>query len=107
MHLSKRSGFTKRLVFVLHDMFAVLFDQVASIAGGSPAAKAVRKAARATVRAEVPDANVASQPKVNDAFVAAARRSPALILSRRVRFVRPVLVNGAGRIVAPLGQRFC
>ena len=76
-YFSKRSGPAKRLVFVLHDMFAVLFDQVASIVGRS--LSATRQLASRTGRrackdvSKVPDANLASQPEVVDAFVTAAR----------------------------------
>ena len=65
----------ERLAFVLHDMFAVPFDDVATIVGRSPAA-ARRLASRARRRvqgAATPDVDVARQREVVDAFFAAAR----------------------------------
>jgi RNA polymerase sigma factor (sigma-70 family) len=121
-------GPAERLAFVLHDMFAVPFDEIASIA----------------VRA--PDADLTCQREVVDAFVAAARSGDfdallavldadvvvradrdavppgasrelrgarvvaeqALTFARLVRFALPALVNGAAGIVAwlPNGQPF-
>ncbi len=66
----------ERLAFVLHDMFAVSFDEIASITGRSPAA-ARKLASRARHRvqgeAPVPDADLADQRRVVDAFFAASR----------------------------------
>jgi RNA polymerase sigma-70 factor (ECF subfamily) len=66
----------ERLSFVLHDMFAVPFDEVAAIAGRSP--EAVRQlASRARRRVQgaptVPDGDLTRQREVVDAFFAAAR----------------------------------
>jgi RNA polymerase sigma-70 factor (ECF subfamily) len=66
----------ERLAFVLHDMFAVPFDEIASITGRSPAAaRQLASRARRRVRGEapVPDADLARQREVVDAFFAAAR----------------------------------
>jgi RNA polymerase sigma-70 factor (ECF subfamily) len=66
----------ERVAFVLHDMFAVPFDQIAPIVGRSPnAAKMLASRARRRVRgaAPVPDADLARQRAVVDAFFAAAR----------------------------------
>jgi RNA polymerase sigma factor (sigma-70 family) len=66
----------ERLVFVLHDMFAVPFEEVAPIVGRTPnAAKMLASRARARVRgsAPVPDADLARQREVVNAFLAAAR----------------------------------
>jgi RNA polymerase sigma factor (sigma-70 family) len=66
----------ERLAFVLHDMFAVPFDEIAPIVGRSPvAARQLASRARRRVRgvAPVPDADVRAQREVVDAFVAAAR----------------------------------
>jgi RNA polymerase sigma-70 factor (ECF subfamily) len=65
----------ERLAFVLHDMFAVPFDEIAPIAGRSPAAaRQLASRARRRVRgAPVPDADLARQREVVDAFAAAAR----------------------------------
>jgi RNA polymerase sigma factor (sigma-70 family) len=65
----------ERLVFVLHDMFAVPFDEVAPIVGRSPAAaRQLASRARRRIRATpAPDADLARQRAVVDAFIAAAR----------------------------------
>src|SRR6266511_1572160 len=66
----------ERLAFVLHDMFAVPFDQIGPIVGRSPdAAKMLASRARRRVQgaAPVPDADLARQREVVDAFFAAAR----------------------------------
>jgi RNA polymerase sigma-70 factor, ECF subfamily len=66
----------ERLAFVLHDMFAVPFDQIASIVGRSPvAARQLASRARRRVQgaASVPDADLARQREVVDAFLAASR----------------------------------
>jgi RNA polymerase sigma factor (sigma-70 family) len=66
----------ERLAFVLHDMFAVPFDQIGPIVGRSPtAARQLASRARRRVRgtATVPDADLARQREVVDAFLAAAR----------------------------------
>jgi RNA polymerase sigma-70 factor (ECF subfamily) len=69
-------GPAERLAFVLHDMFAVPFDEIAPIVGRSPAA-ARQLASRARRRVQgagpVPDVDVARQREVVDAFLAAAR----------------------------------
>jgi RNA polymerase sigma-70 factor (ECF subfamily) len=66
----------ERLAFVLHDIFAVPFDEIAPIVDRSPeAARQLASRARRRVRAErtVPDADVEQQREVIDAFLAAAR----------------------------------
>jgi RNA polymerase sigma factor (sigma-70 family) len=66
----------ERLAFVLHDMFAVSFDEIASITGRSPAAArqlASRARRRVQGQAPVPDADLARQRRVVEAFSAAAR----------------------------------
>jgi ketosteroid isomerase-like protein len=66
----------ERLAFVLHDMFAVPFDQIALILGRSPdAARQLASRARRRVQgaAAVSDADLARQREVVDAFLAAAR----------------------------------
>jgi RNA polymerase sigma-70 factor (ECF subfamily) len=67
----------ERLAFVLHDMFAVPFGEIAPIVGRSPAAsRQLASRARRRVRgaATVPDADLNRQREVVDAFLAAARR---------------------------------
>jgi len=66
----------ERLAFVLHDMFAVPFDDIAQIVGRSPeAARQLASRARRRVRAAapVPDADLSTQWEIVDAFLAAAR----------------------------------
>jgi RNA polymerase sigma-70 factor (ECF subfamily) len=66
----------ERIAFVLHDMFAVPFDEIAAITGRSAAAaRQLASRARRRVRgqAPVPDADLARQRSVVDAFFAAAR----------------------------------
>jgi RNA polymerase sigma factor (sigma-70 family) len=66
----------ERLAFVLHDMFAVPFDQIAPIVGSSPAAArqlASRARRRVQQAAPTPDADLTRQRAVVDAFFAASR----------------------------------
>jgi len=65
----------ERLAFVLHDMFAVPFDEIATIVDRSPAAaRQLASRARRRVRgAATPDVDLARQREVVDAFFAAAR----------------------------------
>jgi RNA polymerase sigma factor (sigma-70 family) len=66
----------ERLAFVLHDMFAVSFDEIAPIVDRSPeAARQLASRARRRVRGEnaVPDADLDTQREVVEAFLAAAR----------------------------------
>jgi RNA polymerase sigma factor (sigma-70 family) len=66
----------ERLAFVLHDMFAVPFEEIAPIVGRSPnAAKMLASRARRRVRGatNVPEADLTRQREVDDAFLAAAR----------------------------------
>jgi RNA polymerase sigma factor (sigma-70 family) len=136
----------ERLAFVLHDMFAMPFDEIAPIVGRTPTA-ARQLASRARRRVQgggaVPDADLTRRREVVDAFLAASRgggfdalvavldpdvvlridaaavpagatrlirgapavAGQALLFSRRARFTRPTLVNGAvGLVVAPRGR---
>jgi RNA polymerase sigma-70 factor (ECF subfamily) len=66
----------ERLAFVLHDVFGVSFDEIAALVERSPAAaRQLASRARRRVRAEAPDPNadLAVQRRVIDAFLAAAR----------------------------------
>jgi RNA polymerase sigma factor (sigma-70 family) len=66
----------ERVTFVLHDLFAVPFDQIAPIVGRSPAAaKMLASRARRRVQgaATVPAADPIRQRAVVDAFLAASR----------------------------------
>lgn len=67
----------ERLAFVLHDMFAVPFDEIASIVGCTPvAARQLASRARRKVRgtAPTPDVDLGRQRKVVNAFLDAVRR---------------------------------
>jgi RNA polymerase sigma-70 factor (ECF subfamily) len=66
----------ERLAYVLHDMFAVPFEDIAPIVERSPdAARQLASRARRRVRgsAPVPDVDLAAQWEVVDAFLAAGR----------------------------------
>jgi RNA polymerase sigma factor (sigma-70 family) len=66
----------ERLAFVLHDMFAVPFDEIAAIVERTPEATrqlASRARRRVQGSAAVPDADLETQWRVLDAFMAAAR----------------------------------
>ena len=66
----------ERLAFVLHDMFAVPFEEIAPIVERSPeATRQLASRARRRVRgaAPVPDADLTAQWEVVEAFLAAAR----------------------------------
>ncbi|MBV9792725.1 MAG: sigma-70 family RNA polymerase sigma factor [Actinobacteria bacterium] len=67
----------ERLAFVLHDIFAVPFGEIAAVVGRSPAA-ARQLASRGRRRVQgvtsVPDTDLSRQRAVADAFLAAAHR---------------------------------
>jgi RNA polymerase sigma-70 factor (ECF subfamily) len=66
----------ERLAFVLHDLFAVPFDEIGGMIERSPDATrqlASRARRRVRRRAPVPDPDIARQREVVDAFFAAAR----------------------------------
>src|SRR5436305_7748577 len=66
----------ERLAFVLHDMFAVPFSEIAEILERSPdAARQLASRARRQVRGKTPqpDADLAKQRELVDAFLAASR----------------------------------
>ena len=66
----------ERLAFVLHDVFAVPFEEIGGMLDRTPEATrqlASRARRRVQVTAPTPDADLASQRRVVDAFFAAAR----------------------------------
>ncbi len=66
----------ERLAFVLHDMFAIPFDEIGPMIERSPtAARQLASRARRRVKggASVPDPDLARQRRVVDAFMAASR----------------------------------
>lgn len=73
--LLERLDPAERLAFVLHDVFAVPFEEIGTIVGRSPvAARQLASRARRRVQgAAVPDADLSAQRQVVDAFLTAAR----------------------------------
>ena len=86
----------ERLAFVLHDMFAVPFKEIAPIVerspSGDPAALPSRARRRVQGATRCPDADLSSQRKVVDAYLAASRAEGdfnALIRGPRPRHCSP------------------
>jgi RNA polymerase sigma-70 factor, ECF subfamily len=117
----------ERLAFVLHDMFAVPFEEIAPIVGrSSAAARQLASRARRRVQgsAAVPDAELSRQRGVVDAFLAALRAGdfegllavldPDVVVRADVASATPGVpreVRGArnwakGAITAARGARF-
>lgn len=115
----------ERLAFVLHDMFAVPFEEIAPMVGRTPdATRQLASRARRRVRgsASVPDADLSRQREVVAAFLAAAREGdfdalvevldPDVVFrvdgGRRLN-VAPTLLTGAAAVArqaADQGPRF-
>jgi RNA polymerase sigma factor (sigma-70 family) len=93
----------ERLAFVLHDMFAVPFDEIAPIVDRSPdAARQLASRARRRVQGEapIPDADVNTQREVLDAFLAAAREGD---FEGLLKVLDPDVVLRADRGAASIG----
>ncbi|QLH22982.1 sigma-70 family RNA polymerase sigma factor [Streptomyces sp. Rer75] len=93
----------ERIAFVLHDAFAVPFDQIAPVVERSPAtAKKLASRARHKVRGTpaVSAAGLASQRRVVDAFLAAARDGD---LEALLAVLAPDVVRRADRAALPPG----
>jgi RNA polymerase sigma factor (sigma-70 family) len=93
----------ERVAFVLHDMFAVPFDEIAPIVGRSPAAArqlASRARRRVQGAAQVPAAELTRQREVVDAFLAALRGGD---LEALVAVLDPDFVIRADRAAVPSG----
>src|SRR6266536_798064 len=93
----------ERLAFVLHDMFAVPFDEIAPIVDRSPeAARAAGELARRRVQGEnmIPDADLDTQRAVIDAFRAAAREGDFAAL---LEVLDPDVVLKADQGALPIG----
>jgi RNA polymerase sigma factor (sigma-70 family) len=91
----------ERLAFVLHDMFAVPFDEIGPMLERSPAAaRQLASRARRRVRgqAPVPDADLTRQRRVVEAFLAASRGGDFDAL---VAVLDPDVVFRADRAVGP------
>jgi RNA polymerase sigma-70 factor (ECF subfamily) len=94
----------ERLAFVLHDMFALPFDEIATIVGRSPtAARQLASRARRRVQgAPMPDSDLTRQREVVNAFVAAAHRGDFDAL---IAVLDPQVVLRADRDPASKGIR--
>jgi RNA polymerase sigma factor (sigma-70 family) len=106
----------ERLAFVLHDMFALPFDEIAPIVGRTPVATrqlASRARRRIQRTAPKPDADLAEQRSVVDAFLTATREGdfdallelldPDVVFradrgARRVAEREPAVVRGAAQV---------
>jgi RNA polymerase sigma factor (sigma-70 family) len=91
----------ERLAFVLHDMFAVPFDEIAPLVGRSPtAARQLASRARRRVqgKATVDKGDLIGQREVVNAFLAAAREGNFDAL---LAVLDPDVVHRADRAVAP------
>jgi RNA polymerase sigma factor (sigma-70 family) len=111
----------ERLAFVLHDMFAVPFDEIAAMVDRSTeATRQLASRARRRVRdaAPPPDADLTRQQAVVDAYFAAARDGdlerlvavldPDVVLRAHRRDGDPLELHGAARVSrgAMAAQRF-
>jgi RNA polymerase sigma-70 factor (ECF subfamily) len=111
----------ERLAFVLHDMFAVPFEEIAAMVGRSPAATrqlASRARRRVQEAAPPPDPDLTRQQAVVDAYFAAAREGdlealaaaldPDVVLRAHRRDGDPLELHGAVRVArgAMAARRF-
>jgi RNA polymerase sigma-70 factor (ECF subfamily) len=93
----------ERLAFVLHDLFALPFDEIGSILGRSPAAtKQLASRARRRVRGSTApsDAGRARQREVVEAFLRAAREGDLEGLLAVLDPDAVIRIDGAARIAA-------
>src|SRR5580693_4730666 len=98
-----RLGPAERVAFVLHDLFAVPFDQIAPIVDRTPAtAKKLASRARQRVRGApaVPRAELGHQRQVIEAFLAAARHGD---LAALLAVLAPDVVRRADPAALPPG----
>jgi RNA polymerase sigma-70 factor (ECF subfamily) len=94
----------ERLAFVLHDMFAVPFEDIAPIVDRSPeATRQLASRARRRVRgsAPAPDSDLTAQWEVVDAFLAAAREGD---FERLVAVLHPDVVLNADAGITGLSR---
>jgi RNA polymerase sigma factor (sigma-70 family) len=93
----------ERVAFVLHDLFAVPFEEIAPIVGRSPTASrqlASRARRRVQATATVPETDLARQRYVVEAFLAASRNGDFDAL---VAVLAPDVVARADLVAAPAG----
>ena len=91
----------ERVAFVLHDVFAVPFDEIAPIVGRTPTAtrQLASRARRRVQGAPVPDTDLEGQWAVVDAFLAAAREGD---FERLVAVLDPdIVLRGDGGAARP------
>ncbi len=91
----------ERIAFVLHDVFAVPFDEIAPIVGRTPTAtrQLASRARRRVQGAPVPDVDLDGQWAVVDAFLAAAREGD---FERLLAVLDPeVVVRSDGGVARP------
>jgi RNA polymerase sigma-70 factor (ECF subfamily) len=92
----------ERVAFVLHDMFDLPFEEIAPIVGRSPtAARQLASRARRRVRGGKTSSDVASQRRVVDAFLAAARSGD---IAGLLAVLDPDVVLRADRTAQRLGD---
>ncbi|MEV4198228.1 sigma-70 family RNA polymerase sigma factor [Micromonospora globbae] len=95
----------QRVAYVLHDLFAVPFDQVAAVLD-TTAASAKKLASRARLRLEgagpADPGRLGKETDVVDAFLAAARGGD---IARLVTLMAPDVVRTADRRLLPAGAR--
>jgi RNA polymerase sigma factor (sigma-70 family) len=111
----------ERLAFVLHDMFAVPFEEIAAMVDRSPqATRQLASRARHRVRdaAPAPDPDLSRQRAVVDAYFAASREGdiealvavldPGVVLRSHRRDGDPIELHGAERVArgAMMARRF-
>jgi RNA polymerase sigma-70 factor (ECF subfamily) len=93
----------ERIAFVLHDLFDLPFDEIGPILGRSPVATrqlASRARRRVQGKPSVPEADLADQRKVVDAFLTASRSGD---LNALLAMLDPDVVVRADRIPAQPG----
>jgi RNA polymerase sigma-70 factor (ECF subfamily) len=113
----------ERLAFVLHDMFALPFEEIAPIVGRSPVAtRQLASRARRRVRGATPsqDADLKAQREVVDAFLTATREGdlealvavldPDVVMridrgKLRVAVRQPAEIRGAEQVVKTVLER--
>ena len=92
----------ERVAFVLHDMFAVPFDEIAPIVGRNlVATKKLASRARQRVRGVEPPPETIEQTRVVEAFLAASREGD---LARLLAVLAPDVVRTADAIALPEGR---
>ena len=92
----------ERLAFVLHDMFAVPFDEIAPIVGRSPAAarQLASRARRRVQGAEVPEADQVRKREIVDAFLTASRGGD---MNALLALLDPNAVMRSDRVAVEMG----